>query len=80
MKVKDVLEKLSQLDPELDVLCYSEEESLVAKGHEFRLMDVESIGTITGEKCRCDDNVPSMKIGESEYSQQHVTLNVIGVF
>jgi hypothetical protein len=43
MKIKDLLEKLSKIDPNADVICYTEDESLLLDGHMFRVLEIESI-------------------------------------
>jgi len=80
MKVKDLQEKLSKFDPELDVLCYSEDEALLLDGHNFRIIEIESIDSVDSEKCSTDDGVKTLKLGKSDHSQEHVTLNVTTLF
>ena len=75
MKVKDLLEKLSKLDPNSDVICYSEDDSLLLDGHLFRVLEIESVNSVVAEKCRAD-GVATLKIGKSDASQNHVTLNI----
>ena len=58
---------IKRLDPELDVLCCSEDENLLAQEHLFRLLDVSGVSTVEGEKTRGEDGVPSMKIGKTPY-------------
>lgn len=76
MKVKELVEQLKRLDPELDVLCCSEDENLLAQEHLFRLLDISGVSTVEGEKTRGDDGVPSMKIGKTPYSQLHAVIDV----
>jgi hypothetical protein len=50
MKVHELQEQLGRLNPELDVLCYTEDPSLVAKGHGLRLLDITEVkATRAGE-------------------------------
>jgi hypothetical protein len=37
MKVRELLEKLRDLDPEQDVICYCEDRGFTDPGHGFRL-------------------------------------------
>ncbi len=76
MKVKDLIKKLSSLDPGLDILCYSEDEKLLPEGHLFRLLEIESVDIAVGEKCKGSDGVGSLKLGQSALSEKHVTINV----
>lgn len=40
MKVRELQEKLSELDPELEVVCYSEDKKLLVEGRGFILLDI----------------------------------------
>jgi hypothetical protein len=75
MKVKDLLKKLSKVDPNSDVICYSEDESLLLDGHIFRVLELESVDSVVAEKCRTD-GVGTLKIGKSDASKNLVTLNI----
>jgi len=76
MKVKELVEKLNQLDPELEVLCYSEDSNLLAFEHLFRLLDIHGVSIVEGEKRRGDDQIPSLKIGHTQHSQKHAVIEV----
>lgn len=76
MKVKDLLSKLSGFDPEQDVLCYSEDEGIVPPEHGFRLLEINDVDLIEAEKTRCEDGIPSLKLGKSECSAPHVLIDV----
>ena len=52
MKIRELQEQLSKLDPELDVLCYSEDERLLAEGRGFILFDVLAVSTADVERFR----------------------------
>jgi hypothetical protein len=45
MKVRELQEHLSKLDPELDVLCYSEDEKLLTEKRGFVLFDILAVNT-----------------------------------
>ncbi len=80
MKVKDLMEQLKGFDQELEVLCSSEDDDLVASQHIFRLLNIQSVGIVEGEKTRGDDQIPSLKIGKTEFSQKHVVIEVTSDF
>ena len=81
MKVGELIEKLQQYDSELDVLGFNDnEECLIEKGESFRLLNIESVDCLVGEKCRTGDRLPSMIIGKQEHSEEHVVLNVQAQF
>lgn len=80
MKVKELLHRLNQLDPELEVICYSEDSDLLSPKHLFRLLDVTGVSVIDGEKQRGDDGVPSFKLGKSSVSKKHAAIEVASDF
>ena len=80
MKVKDLIAELEKFDPELDVVCYSEDEALLPPGHLFRLFDIEDVAASEGEWRKGDDGVPSMKFVSSESARKHVFIHVTSDF
>ena len=80
MKVKDLIDKLLTLDPNLDLVCYSEDESLLVEGQNFKIMDIENIECIHAETLRDELRRPTLKIGKSEDSVKLAILNVISDF
>ena len=41
MNVKELITQLQALDQDLDVLCGTDDENLVAPGHSFRLLEID---------------------------------------
>jgi hypothetical protein len=80
MKVKELLKQLNQLDSELEVLCYIEDSDLLASKHGFRLLDINGVSIIEGEKTRGDDQIPSLKLGKTSLSQKHAVIEVTSDF
>lgn len=76
MKVKDLLLKLNAFEPEQDVLCYSEDEGILPPKHGFRLFDIDHVDLTEAEKTRCEDGIPSLRIGKSECSTPHVLIAI----
>ncbi len=64
----------------MDVLCYSEDETLIKKDLLFLLLEIEELNVIEGEKWRVDDGVPTIKLGKTQSSQKLVALIVTSVF
>jgi len=62
VKVRELQEQLSKLDPELDVVCYSEDEGLLAEGRGFILFDMLAISTAEAERLRLEDGTPYLKL------------------
>jgi hypothetical protein len=80
MKVKELVEALGKLDPQLEVLCYTEEQDLLAKNHMFRLLDIESVEVSEGTQVRGQDGVPSLKLGKGDLSKKFAFINVMSDF
>jgi len=80
MKVRELLQNLGTLDPELEVLCLSEDANLAAKGQQFRLLDIESISALYAEMVRLDDDTPYLKLGEGPSAVAFAILQVTMAF
>ncbi len=80
MTVKELVEKLASLDPTLDVICYTEDESLQSPGKAFVLFDIESVDTTDAERVRLDNNTPYLKFGRSQHSVKLALLSVTSDF
>jgi hypothetical protein len=80
VKVRELQDKLSKLNQELEVLGYTEDEALLAKGHGFRLLEIHAVSESEGEMIRTEDHLPSVKLGKSPASTTFVILEVTAVF
>jgi hypothetical protein len=76
MKVKELQEKLGKLDPNLEVVCYSEDEILQHLDRGFRLLDILAVSTTDGERARLDDGTPYLKLGKGPDSSTIALLEV----
>ena len=76
MKVGEVLAKLKAFDPQLDVLCYCEDDEILAQNHGFRIFDITGIEVTEAEKRRAEDGVTSLKLGKSDHSSSHVLIEI----
>ena len=80
MKVRELIEKLKQQDPELEILCYSEDTNLLPPKHGFRLFHIENVTNAEGEKVRVDDQIPYLKFGKSSISQKLAIIEITSDF
>lgn len=76
MKVRELISQLQKLDQQLEVLCYTEDEPLLAPGHGFRLLDIITIMVVEAEKVRGNDQIWSFKLGKGPHSQKHAIIEV----
>lgn len=81
MKVRELQEKLSKLDPELEVVCYSEDEKLLVEGRGFILLDIMAVNTAEAERLRLEDGTPYLKFDiHAEEATAIATLEVTSDF
>ncbi len=80
MRVGELLANLSRLDQSSEVLCYTEDGTLLAEGHVFRLLGIESVEEFEGVRVRGEDLIPTVRLGKSPQSQKFVFLNVVSEF
>lgn len=80
MKVKELIAVLSNQNPELDILCYTEDKQFLQGNNKFRLIEIDNISTIEGEKQRDADGFPTLKLGSNGYSEKHVIINLLTDF
>lgn len=80
MKVRELQEHLSKLDPELDVVCYSEDERLLVEKRGFILFDILAVSTTEAERLHLNDGTPYLKFGQGPASVAMATLEIISDF
>lgn len=80
MKVGELQQHLSKLDPNLEILCHREDESLQKKHRLFQILDIESVNITDAEKVRLDDGTPYLKLGKGPASVVLVILEVTSDF
>lgn len=80
MKVRELQEHLSKLDPELDLLCYSEDEKLLTEKRGFILFNIIALNTSEGERLRLEDGTPYLKFERGPNSVTMATLEITSVF
>ena len=80
MKVRELQAKLSKLDPELDVICYSEDERFLDKKRCFIVFEVSEISITKAKRVRLEDRTPYLKLGDGPDSVKLATLEVTSDF
>ena len=76
MKAKDLLSKLSSFDPEIDVLCFCEDDQFATDNHIFRIFEITGIEKVDAEKIRGVDQFPSLRLGKTGNSTPHALLEI----
>lgn len=80
MKVSELQKQLSKFDPELDLLCYTEDVGFVKADAGFTLLDINSVTVMHGKRMRLDDGTPTLKLGKGPNSVELVVLEVTADF
>ena len=79
MQVKDLIEKLEALDPELDIYCYTEDEELLKNGSGIRVMFIENLSVVQAKTYRDGQHDPTISFeggsGSKKLALAHVTCN-----
>ncbi len=78
MKIKDLITKLQQFDPEKSIACYCEDEGLRSEGGPIQIFELLDISETEAESNRRDDGIgkPSLKFGKSEHSSPFVLIEI----
>lgn len=76
MKVKELQEQLGKLDPNCEVICYTEDEPLQTDETIFRILEIQSIHVFDGEMTRLEDQTPYLKLVKSSRSKKFASINV----
>lgn len=83
MKVKDLIKKLEQFDPELEVLIANEEDEIIGLNNLVRFFDVSHISSVHAETQRNDmeRNVEFTFVGmQTKHSREFVFIDVVSQF
>lgn len=64
LTVRELIAKLSALDPDVRVVFYTEDEEFHTPGHGHRLLDVIEISETDVETYCGDDGIPGMRVGK----------------
>lgn len=80
MKVADLQHELAKLDPNLDVLCYTEDVGLASKERAFVLLDVVGVSITQAERLRLNDGTPYLKLGSGARSSDLAIVEVTSDF
>ncbi len=80
MKVRELQEHLSKFDPELEILCYSEDEKVLTEKRGFILFDILAVNASEAERVRLEDGTPYLKFERGPNSVAMATLEITSAF
>lgn len=76
MKVKDLAAKLSKMKPDLDVICYTEDEDIIPDGHSFRLFEIDDVVCQEAQRKLGKDERATLKLSKGPCSVPLVILEI----
>lgn len=76
MKVRDLVEALKNFDGDFDVFCETENEVLIPEGHQFRILEIDSVHCASAEKRVGEDDIPTLRFGRSPRSEDCVIIHI----
>lgn len=80
MKIKDLMARLGQLNPEIDVVVYSEDSTLLKEGQLYRVLDISNIDTARAVKGRGPMGEPSLRFEDSPAVVEIALIHVVADF
>ena len=80
MKVRELQEHISKLDPEMDVVCYSEDKRFLDERRGFILFDILAVSSTEAEQIRLDNGTPYLALERSKISVPIAILEVTAEF
>jgi hypothetical protein len=80
MTVKQLIEHLSKLDQNLNVMCYTEDEEFNQDGRLMVLFEIEAVDTALGVRSRDQDNRPQLKFEQVPHAEKIAFLNITSDF
>ncbi|WP_022967226.1 hypothetical protein [Denitrificimonas caeni] len=78
MKIKELINKLQQFDPEQSITCYSEDEGLKSIQGPIQIFEVLSVSEVDAQASRLNDDAgkPWLKFGKTSNSSKFVLLEI----
>ena len=80
MKVVELIERLQEVDPALEVICCTEDNEFLIPGHRFRLFDIDRISIFEGKRIRGMDQIPSLDLNESPHVEKIAIIEITAEF
>jgi len=78
MKIKELITKLQEFDPEQSIACYSEDEGLKSNEGSIQIFEVLNVSEVEAKSSRLDDGrgKPWLKFGKSDNSSKFVLIEI----
>jgi len=79
MTVRELVTRLCELQQDLEVLCYTEDQDLLRPRLGFTLLEITGVSVVDAEKCRVEER-PYLKLKKTPHSQKHALIEITGDF
>lgn len=78
MKIKELIKKLQEFDPEQSIACYSEDEGLKSGEDPIQIFEILNVSEVEAQSSRLDDagGKPWLEFGKSDRSSKFVLLEI----
>jgi hypothetical protein len=78
MKIKELIKKLQEFDPDKTIACYCEDEGLKTTEGSIQLFEVSDVSETEAVSSRLDDGIgkPWLKFGKAEKSIKFVLIDI----
>ena len=78
MKIKELIKKLQEFDPEKSIACYSEDEGLRSDDGPIQIFKVLNVSEVEAESTKLDagSGKPWLKFGKSDNSAKFVLIEI----
>jgi len=78
MKIKELIKKLQEFDPDQSIACYSEDEGLRSDEGPIQILEVQNVFEAEAQSSRLDAGrgKPWLKFGKSDNSSKYVLIEI----
>ena len=80
MKVLELISMLQTLDPQSDVVFYTEDESVVGSTELILLLNILNASMCDAERLRDEDRRPRIRFGKSAASERLAMVELTSIF
>lgn len=80
MRVRELIKALEKLNPDLDLLVYTEDEDVVEPGQSMRFLYIDGVSTVVGVTSRDERGRVQIDLGLDPEARMIATLDVTSQF
>ena len=76
MKVKELIGKLEQMDSDLELLFFAEDEEIAPPGYAFRVLDIIDVTECEARAKRVEQGIVSLSFGKEQLSNMWACIEL----